>query len=305
MVQLFHSVSSLRAQVSKSKADGEKIALVPTMGALHEGHLSLMRLAQEKADRVMVSIFVNPTQFGEGEDFEAYPRDLEVDRALLKEVGVDWLYVPTVKEMYPHGFATTVSVAEHLTNRLCGVHRPGHFAGVCTVVAKLLLQSQPDIAIFGEKDYQQLQIIRRMVEDLDVPVQIIGAAIQREEDGLAMSSRNVYLSAEERQLAPLLYRLLQRAASELSPRACHGVLSRGAEAAARTPSFDGVTLLELCQSIERELLESGFDSVDYVEAVDPNSLKPVSELNQPARLLVAAKLGNTRLIDNIALEPIS
>ena len=205
-------VAALRAQVRAWRNAGETVALVPTMGALHEGHLALVRQAQARCRRVVVSIFVNPTQFGPNEDFSRYPRVLEDDIALLAETGADAAYLPDVATMYPPGFATTVTV-EGLTDVLCGPVRPGHFAGVATVVTKLLLQALPDVALFGEKDFQQLQVIRRAARDLDVPVAIEGVPTVREADGLALSSRNRYLSDEERRAAPTIHAVLQRVAA--------------------------------------------------------------------------------------------
>ncbi|BAQ43696.1 MULTISPECIES: pantoate--beta-alanine ligase [Methylobacterium] len=272
-------VAALRAQVRAWRNAGETVALVPTMGALHEGHLALVRQAQARCRRVVVSIFVNPTQFGPNEDFSRYPRVLEDDIALLAETGADAAYLPDVATMYPPGFATTVTV-EGLTDVLCGPVRPGHFAGVATVVTKLLLQALPDVALFGEKDFQQLQVIRRAARDLDVPVAIEGVPTVREADGLALSSRNRYLSDEERRAAPTIHAVLQRVAAAV----------RGG--AATAPALaEGRAALEA----------AGFGPVQYLSVNDAESLAPLERVAGPARVLVAAYLGRTRLIDNVAV----
>lgn len=270
---------ALRAQVGAWRVAEESVALVPTMGALHEGHLMLVRQARRSCGRVVVSIFVNPTQFAPTEDFAQYPRDTERDLALLAQEGADAAYLPDVSTMYPPGFATTVSVAG-LTDVLCGPLRPGHFAGVATVVTKLLLQALPNRALFGEKDYQQLQVIRRFVRDLDIPVVIEGVPTVREEDGLALSSRNQYLSAEERAVAPRL----------------HAVLTRVAEAV-RDGSETAPALAEGRASLDA----AGFGPVQYLSVNDAESLAPLERVDGPARVLAAAYLGRTRLIDNIAV----
>jgi pantoate--beta-alanine ligase len=281
MTETCSTVAALRAQISLWRQAGETIALVPTMGALHEGHLALVKLARQHSQRVVVSIFVNPTQFGPHEDFNKYPRQLEQDIALLKQAGADAAYTPTPQEMYPDGFATTVSV-KGLSEGLCGAFRPGHFDGVATVVSKLLLQVLPDVAIFGEKDYQQLAVIRRMVTDLEIPVQITGAPVVRAEDGLALSSRNAYLSPQERQQAPFLHQELQAMALEIK---------------------QGKPIRATLLQAEQRILSSGFRKIDYLQLVDATSLQSLDKFNRPARLLVAAYLGKTRLIDNIAVEP--
>jgi pantoate--beta-alanine ligase len=266
--------------------EGEKtLALVPTMGALHEGHLTLMRHAKEHCDHVAASIFVNPTQFGEGEDLDAYPRQLAKDSAMLEAEGVALLWAPTVEEMYPQGFASSISVSGVSAN-FCGADRPGHFDGVATVVCKLFNQVQPDRAFFGEKDWQQLAVIRTMARDLDLTrpyvSDIVGVPTVREADGLAMSSRNRYLSAEQREQAATLPRAMKEAIA---------ALESGADVAAST------------SDLERALLEAGFDSVDYASLADAMSLEPLSELGtDDARLLVAARIGGTRLIDNMGVR---
>ena len=277
MVLVIHNVQSLRVEVAKRKADGERVALVPTMGALHAGHLSLVEVARQHADAVMVSIFVNPTQFGPNEDYEAYPRVLEEDIAKLEDAQVEMVYLPTVAELYPNGPEIDIYADKALASGLCGVHRAGHFDGVVTVVKRLLEHCRPDVAVFGEKDYQQLQIIKQMVKQQELPVEVIGAPILREADGLAMSSRNAYLSEQERKIAPLLYKALCEVALPVTGHSCAGMTDR--------------------------LLEAGFTSVDYVELVDATTLQPIVEPDRPARLLAAATLGKTRLIDNIAVEP--
>jgi len=276
---IVRTVAELRAQVRAWRAAGKRVGFAPTMGALHEGHLSLVRLARGHADRVVVSVFVNPTQFGPNEDFDAYPRDEARDAELLVGVGCDLLFAPTVAEMYPPGASTTVTVAG-VSESLDGAARPGHFAGVATVVAKLLNQCAPDVAVFGEKDYQQLQVIRRLARDLDLPVEILGAPTARAEDGLALSSRNAYLSAAERQAAPALARALQEACTRLRA---------------------GAPVAEAEIEVIGALARAGFRKVDYVEVRGADDLArlgpgPVSE---PARILAAAFLGKTRLIDNM------
>jgi pantoate--beta-alanine ligase len=272
------TTAELRARVGGWRAAGERVALVPTMGALHEGHLSLVRLARSHARRVVASLFVNPSQFGAGEDLAAYPRDEARDFALLADAGCDLVYAPAEAEIYPPGFSTTVTVAG-VSAPLEGAIRPHHFAGVATVVAKLLIRCAPDVAVFGEKDYQQLQVIRRMARDLDLPVEIIGAPIVRDADGLALSSRNAYLTAEERAVAPALSRALAHAADSLAKGAAVAAVEAVAVATIET---------------------AGFDAVDYFEVRAPDDLRRVGPgpVGAPARILVAARLGKTRLIDN-------
>lgn len=278
---IVRSVAALRAAIAAWRKNGETIGLVPTMGALHEGHLALVKRARAERRRAVVTIFVNPKQFGPREDFARYPRDLEADLRLVASVGADAVFAPDVAEMYPDGFATTVTVAG-LTDGLCGPHRPGHFAGVATVVSKLLLQALPDAAYFGEKDYQQLQVIKRFARDLDIPVRIVGVETVREADGLALSSRNAYLSPEQRRTAPMLYRVLTEMA---------GRLGTGAEAAPIVA--DGL----------KQLRNAGFDPIDYLTLVDTETLTPLECVTRPARLAVAAYLGRTRLIDNMPAIP--
>jgi pantoate--beta-alanine ligase len=273
------TVKSLRETVRAWRAAEETIALVPTMGALHAGHLALVAAAKAEAKRVVVSIFVNPTQFGPNEDFSRYPRTSENDLKLLREAGADAAWLPTVEEMYPQGFGTVISV-KGPSEGLDGDFRPGHFDGVATVVAKLLLQVAPDVALFGQKDYQQLAVITRMAADLDIATRIIGVPTVREADGLALSSRNAYLTEQERAIAPQMHVVLQVAANELQ---------------------NGNDVATTLQKAIASLLHIGFRSVDYLE-LRSDALEPLREFSTPARLLVAAHLGRTRLIDNISVE---
>ena len=276
-MQIISNLPEYRSLLQRWRAEGLRTALVPTMGALHAGHMALASYARGHADKVVMSVFVNPTQFGPNEDFDRYPRTLEADAALAKAHGVDAIWAPDVATMYPQGFATSVHVVK-LGDGLCGAHRPGHFDGVATVVSKLLLQAMPDIACFGEKDFQQLAIIKRMVTDLDIPVAIHGVPIVREDDGLALSSRNRYLSAPERDIAPMLHSILNHVADDL----------RAKEPVTQTLNHAGDMLLD-----------AGFASVDYIAYVDSYSLLPLERFTAGGRLLVAAYLGKTRLIDNI------
>lgn len=272
-------VADLRAALAEWRRAGETIGLVPTMGALHDGHLALVAAAKRDNMRAVATIFVNPKQFGPREDLAAYPRDEATDRAKLAGAHCDLLFAPDVAEIYPDGFATGVTVGG-ITDHLDGIARPGHFAGVATVVTKLLLQALPTRAYFGEKDFQQLQVIRRLTRDLDIPVEIVGVPTVREADGLAMSSRNRYLSGDERKIAATLPQLLAASAARLlAGEAAETVLS-----AARA-----------------QLLTAGFASVDYVALCDEASLQPISKVVPGARLFAAAQLGRTRLIDNWAV----
>lgn len=279
--RIVRTVKSLRASVAALRGNRRTIALVPTMGALHDGHISLVRFAHRRADRVAASIFVNPAQFGPQEDFGRYPRTWKADIAALAAEKVDLVYAPAVEEIYPADFATKIIPDGPARAGLEDKFRPHFFSGVATVVAKLLIESMPDIAIFGEKDYQQLLVIRRMARDLDLPVKILGCAIVREKDGLALSSRNVYLSPVEREAAPALYRALKRSTAAIAKG------ERLADAL-----LQGKTAIE----------QAGF-VVDYFEARNAETLAPVRSLaDGPIRMLVAAKLGNTRLIDNMAVQ---
>src|SRR5262245_40040328 len=279
-VRVARDLKTLRRIVTSFRAAGETIALVPTMGALHAGHLALVPLAQRRADRVVVSIFVNPTQFAPHEDLASYPRTWDTDLAALSRLGIDVVWAPPVDVMYPAGFATRISPEGPAFAGLEDRFRPHFFGGVTTVVAKLFLQCLPDFAVFGEKDYQQLKVVTQMVADLAMPLRILPGRTVREKDGLAMSSRNAYLTAEQRTAAPTLYRVLRECAAEIRDgRPFAGVLRRGS----------GV------------IVGAGF-AVDYLEARHAETLKPVRSLRDgPIRLLVAAKLGTTRLIDNVAV----
>ncbi len=284
-VQTATTLEVLRSAVSQLRDDGKRIALVPTMGALHDGHLTLVRQARRHADAVAVSIFVNPRQFGPNEDLDAYPRRMAADSALLEAEGVELLWAPGVEAMYPQGFATNVSVTG-VSDGLCGADRPGHFDGVATVVLKLFNQVRPDVALFGEKDWQQLAVIRRMARDLDL-IQpqvdaIIGVPTVREADGLALSSRNQYLSPETRARAAAL------------PLAMREAIAAIAAGSAMSPTL---------AAFEAHLLQAGFDSVDYATVADAVTLAPLDAVGTaPARLLVAARIGGTRLIDNMGVE---
>lgn len=275
------SVADLRGHVRRFRAAGERVALVPTMGALHEGHLELVRQGRARAERVVVSIFVNPTQFGPNEDVDRYPRREAEDLARLAAIGADLAFLPGVAEMYPAGFATGIAV-DGLMQGLCGPFRPGHFAGMVTVVAKLLLQCLPDVAMFGEKDFQQLRVVARMARDLDIPVEIVGVPTVRDADGLALSSRNAYLSADERRQAATLPKVMGEIAAALEAgAAAAGLIANG----------------------KAELARAGFGPIQYLDLVDAETLTPLDRASRPARLAVAAYLGQTRLIDNIAVAP--
>jgi len=279
-MQRIASVAGMRAAAAKERVAGRRIGFVPTMGALHAGHLSLIDLARPRSDTVIASVFVNPTQFSPGEDFDRYPRDLERDSRLLAQAGADILFAPSAEEMYPPGASTYVNV-EGLSDRLCGRSRPGHFRGVATVVSKLFHIVGPHVAVFGQKDAVQVAVIRRMVRDLDLDVEIIGAPIVREPDGLAMSSRNRYLGGEERQPALSLYRALTQAQKAFA----------GGEK-------DTARLREIMAALLRA---APGVSLEYAEIVDADSLLPVESVRPGALLAVAAKVGTTRLIDNIVL----
>lgn len=268
--------SDVREWVAGARRDGETVALVPTMGYLHPGHLSLVDLAAGSADRVALSIFVNPLQFGAGEDLERYPRDLDRDLELARDAGVDLVFAPTAAEMYPDGEPWVAVSPERGADRLCGASRPGHFRGVLTVVAKLLGIFTPDTAVFGQKDYQQLVLIRRMVEDLDLPVRVHAAAIVREPDGLAMSSRNIYLGPEERERARSLSEAL---------RVCGEMFFSG--------SMDAGAYLRTMEELTRDRVD-----LEYAQVVDPRTLEPVERVFEGAVCAMAARVGGTRLIDN-------
>lgn len=278
------TLRALRETLGEHRLAGRSIGFVPTMGALHDGHVSLVRQAREKTDITVVSIFVNPTQFAPGEDLDTYPRTEEADIARLAEVGTDIVYLPSVEEMYPDGSKTNVRV-EGMSDLLDGQYRPHFFYGVATVVARLFVHVQPDVAVFGEKDFQQLQIIRRMVRDLGFSIEVIGGKTVRDPDGLAQSSRNTYLTAEERRAANVISAALHRARCRVAI---------------------GVPVDEALSEARARIVEAGFDRLDYVSAVDPENLEAlpggVLGTGQDARLLAAAWMGKTRLIDNMGLQ---
>jgi len=283
-MQTVSSVKEMQVLAKKIRAQGKTIALVPTMGFLHPGHLSLMHEGSRRGDVLVISIFVNPTQFGAGEDFEEYPRDMERDQKMAQEAGVDVIFAPPAAEMYPSGYQTYVTV-EQVTQNLCGVSRPDHFKGVTTVVCKLFTIVNPHVAIFGEKDYQQLIAIRQMVADLNLAVESVGMPIYREEDGLAMSSRNRYLTPDERKAALCIIKSLKRAKALFDSGEREGKkISR-----------------EVKNSIETEPLSR----IDYIAICNANDLKDTDQITQKAVLAVAVNIGKTRLIDNCVLDPLT
>ena len=284
-MQTATTLEVLRKKLEELRESGASIALVPTMGALHEGHLTLMRVAKQACDHVVASIFVNPTQFGPNEDLDSYPRQLAEDSAMLEAEGVALLWAPDTQQMYPDGFASNISV-HGVSEGFCGADRPGHFDGVATVVCKLFNQVQPDMAFFGEKDFQQLAVIRTMARDLDLTrphvSDIIGVPTVREADGLAMSSRNRYLTPAQREVASTLPVQMREAIARIE---------------------DGQHVGRTLAALEDALLGAGFDRVDYADLADPISLKKLEELGEsPTRLLVAARIGGTRLIDNMPVN---
>ena len=282
-IEIVRATGEVRRRVAGWHAEGLSVGLVPTMGAIHEGHLALVRAAAAGSDRVIASLFVNPKQFAPGEDYSAYPRDEARDAGLIADAGGDLLFAPSGEGVYPDGFSTSVTV-QGLTEELCGAFRPGHFEGVATVVAKLFNMVRPDAAWFGEKDFQQLQVIRRLARDLDLGVDVHGVPTVRESDGLALSSRNVYLSAAERMAAPTL----NRALLALADRAVE-------------PDAD---IARAIREAERTIAEAGFGTVDYVAVVDRETLRPVeAPMTEEARALAAAWLGKARLIDNVPVVP--
>ena len=273
------TIQGLTASLAPARSTKKLIGFVPTMGNLHEGHLTLVRAAKKICDVVVVSIFVNPIQFGVGEDFDSYPRTLEQDSRLLADVGCDIIFAPSVEQMYgTQPRLTNISVGQ-ITDDLCGKSRPGHFDGVAVVVTKLFNIVQPDFAFFGQKDYQQLAVIRQLVQDLNMPLEVIGVPIVRAEDGLALSSRNGYLSEQQRAIAPTIYQLLKQAEQQL---------------------HEGQALAQVLESISNQLTQAGF-VVDYVEARQTN-LQPIEQFDRNVVLFVAAKLGTTRLIDNLQVD---
>jgi len=280
-MKVFNEIEACYGAVRDVQRRGGRVGLVPTMGALHEGHVSLIEAARRRSDSVAVTIFVNPTQFGPNEDFEKYPSDTEADLAACEASGADIVFTPSVETLYPRGFETTIHVSG-LTEGLCGAHRPGHFDGVTTIVAKLLNILPADEAFFGEKDYQQLLVIRRMVRDLNLPVEIAACPIVREKDGLACSSRNRYLSPSERSQAAVLSRALFSARDRIA--AGHKRVK------------------ELVTRIRAEILTAGPAKIDYVEIVDAETLDSLTEVDRPARIVLAARIGPCRLIDNVAVK---
>ncbi len=278
-MEIARTIADLRRHIAAWRKDDERVGLVPTMGALHQGHMALVRAARGECDRVIASIFVNPKQFAPTEDLGSYPRREAADLNMLRSAGVDLVFIPALHEMYPPDFATLVRVSG-LTESLCGAHRAGHFDGVTTVVTKLLIQALPDIAYFGEKDYQQLTVVRRLARDLNIPVLIAGVPTVREADGLALSSRNVYLSAEERRIAPNLARVLRSVAAALArdPTVVQREIARGSAA----------------------LQQSGF-TVEYLEIREAETLAVTSEVTARSRIFAAVRLGTTRLIDNMPI----
>lgn len=281
-MDIIKSVSEMQHRCLSERQAGKKISFVPTMGFLHQGHLSLLEEGRKRGDILVLSIFVNPTQFGQGEDFEDYPRDLEQDCAYAEQAGVDIVFAPEAKQMYPSGYATYVDV-ERLTESLCGASRPGHFRGVCTVVNKLFNIVQPHVSLFGCKDFQQLAVIRQMVNDLNMPVEIVGMPIVREADGLAMSSRNVYLTPEQRQQGLTLSAVLRQCAEQ----------ARGGER-------DAQKLIDSAREQIEALPEA---HIDYLQICHQYSLQDVSEVDENAVMLLAVFFGQTRLIDNLYLLP--
>ena len=278
-LDIVRTVTELRGRVGAWRKENQSIALIPTMGSLHAGHLSLMQLGREQSNKVIATIFVNPLQFSPSEDFETYPREENDDVRKLIDEDVDLLFAPDVKEMYQTGATTTINVGG-LTDSLCAVSRPGFFDGVATVVTKLLLQALPDVAIFGEKDYQQLLVIKRLVTDLDIPVKIIGGPTIRELDGLALSSRNVYLDPKSRSIAPAIYNILNRYAS---------AISKGND-------------IEKCLKLaKKDIQDAGFGKIDYLDLRNEQTLQRCTTKEEPSRLFAAVWLGSTRLIDNISV----
>lgn len=280
-LEIVRTVAALRARVGTWRQQGLAVGVVPTMGALHAGHMRLVETAKAQADRVIVTLFVNPRQFNNASDLEAYPRSEAEDARLLGGAGVDVLFAPDLEEMYPQGFSTTVSVSG-VSEGLCGAFRPGHFDGVATVVTKLLLQTQAERAFFGEKDFQQLAVIRRLVADLDIPVDIVPVPTVREKDGLALSSRNVRLTPAGRKIAPALAEALYTAAEALA---------------------NGTASAAVLQAAEARVLKAGFERMEYFELRDAETLAPVEKAERPARLLAAAWLDGVRLIDNVPVLP--
>ena len=281
-MEITKTIAHTREFIAQARAVGNTIGLAPTMGALHEGHLSLVRYCQKECDFTVVSIFVNPTQFGPGEDFESYPRSFEADCAACRDLGVDLIFAPSAEEMYPRENFTWVDV-DRISTHLCGVSRPGFFRGVCTVVAKLFNVIEPDVAYFGEKDAQQLAVITRMVADLNLPIEIRGCPIVRESDGLAMSSRNKYLDSEQRRQAVCLFQTLQHARQ---------MIENG--------QTDSSVLINAMKAIIEKQPQA---RIDYISIVDRDLMQPLAKIDRPVRIALAVHLGPARLIDNIAVDP--
>ncbi len=280
-MELVRGIKDMQRLADEARRAGNTVGCVPTMGFLHEGHLSLMRYARERCDLLVISIYVNPTQFGPGEDLEAYPRDLESDMAKAKEVGVDVVFAPGDEEMYPRGYQTFVTV-EKVTGHLCGLSRPGHFRGVTTVVAKLFCAIKPHLAVFGEKDFQQLAVIKRMVKDLNMDVEVVGRPIVREHDGLAMSSRNTYLTSDER-------------GSALS-------LSRSLEVAREMAARGTGDASEIIGKVSAHISSQPHTGIDYVKIVNIDTMEDIANIERRALLALAVRVGKARLIDNAVLE---
>ena len=288
------TIEEARKTIKKWKAEGLTVGLVPTMGALHDGHASLVTAAVSDCDRVVTSVFVNPTQFGEGEDLESYPRDFERDCKILEEKGCHMVFHPSVQEMYPDGYGTYVNLESEMTKQLCGRSRPGHFRGVCTVVSKLFNITTPDRAYFGQKDAQQLAVIRRMVKDMDFDIEIVGCPTVREKDGLAKSSRNSYLNDEERQAAAVLYRSIEKA-KELAAAGASGT----SEASAADPH--SIAAADLLKTMTDVVSSEPLARIDYIEAVDGHTLMPKEYLAPGDLVAMAVYIGDTRLIDNFTI----
>ncbi len=281
MIKVITSVKAMQAFSEKSRLSGKTIALVPTMGFFHQGHLKLMEEGRKKADFLIISIFVNPTQFGVGEDLEKYPRDFERDKRLADEVGVNVIFSPSVTEMYPKGYQTYVNV-EEVTKNLCGISRPTHFRGVATIVAKLFNIIKPHFALFGEKDYQQLVTIKQMEKDLNFDIEIVGISTFREKDGLAMSSRNTYLSPEERAAAISLNRALHKA---------------------RDMFGSGERMVDnILQEVEKVIASESLTKIEYIKICDSQTIEDIEVIDRNAVLVIAVKIGRTRLIDNLVFE---
>ena len=283
MAKIVRTIDTLRETVRAWQMAGETTALVPTMGYLHDAHQALIKAGRAKSDRTVVSIFVNPKQYGPNEDFKSYPRQEKRDLEILEACGADLVFLPAQEEMYPSGFSATIDIPA-FSNKLCGIGRPGHFSGVATVCAKLFLQCMPDMAVFGEKDYQQLQIIRWLVKDLNIDVDICGVPTVREEDGLAMSSRNIYLNADERTRASQISAILSASAKRLS---------------------DGMPVDQELNNAFIKFASLVGETPEYLELCDAQDLEIIKQVRKPARLMVAVKLGKTRLIDNWPVSPIN